>query len=77
MRRRVLIPVVLLASVLLLGASPPTVVEQPKSIDGLIVFHGPWAGGMDLFIDFDVSAAIPNFHDVEKILGIVENIVNR
>jgi hypothetical protein len=54
MNKRLLVPLVLMLSALTLGASSPALTESPRSIEGLVVFHGPWAGGMDIFIDFDV-----------------------
>jgi hypothetical protein len=59
MRRLVASVLVVVASVLLLGAAPPTETGSPRTIEGLIVFHGPFAGGMDIFIDFDVRQIDP------------------
>jgi hypothetical protein len=60
MRKRLLIPALVLVSVFALGASAPPQDEAPSTLEGLIVFHGPWAGGMDIFIDFNVRQVDPD-----------------
>jgi hypothetical protein len=50
----------LLAVFLVLGASPHSVAGSERGVKGMVGFHGPWAGGMDIFIDFDVREVNPD-----------------
>ena len=68
MKTRILVLLVLIASLFTLGVSPPSMAESERGVTGTIGFHGPWAGGMDIFIDFDVREVNP---DTQRATGSV------
>lgn len=63
MKKRILILLILSALHLMLGASVPALAESPRGIVGRIVLRAPWAGGMDIFIDFNVREVNPDTHE--------------
>jgi hypothetical protein len=62
MNKRFLIVLVLVAVLPLLGGAAPTLADSPRVIQGQTGIQGPWAGGMDIFIDFDVREVNPHTH---------------
>jgi hypothetical protein len=63
MKARILITLVLMGLLLTIGGSAPVLATSPRGIVGRIGFHGPWPGGMDIFIDFDVREVNPDKHN--------------
>jgi hypothetical protein len=59
MKKRIVMLLVLAALVLALGASLPAWADSPRTIVGRTGEHAPFAGGMDIFISFDVREIDP------------------
>ena len=62
MKRLALITVIVVVSVLSLVGSAPSVAVSSRGMRGHVAFGTEWAGGMDIFIDFDVREANPHTH---------------
>ena len=62
MKKCALITLSLVVLVLVLTGSAPSLASSSHSARGHVAFHADWAGGMDIFIDFDVREVNPATH---------------
>jgi len=62
MKKRILILLMFMTLPLMVGGSAPALADYQRTVVGLAVFHAPWEGGMDIFIDLDVREVSSDTH---------------